>query len=398
MKAEWSRLHYILLTLVIVAGIGVFLIAQDIFLSPANQELDRLETSLENEEKILQTLRTKEENRTTISFQSSREMQRKLPVLPVQDQVLISLDKAESLSNSFIQSIMMEQKESVNSELTEDEDLSNEVTEEQPGQPDGKTTKVSGVRALTFNLEVISPEFPDLLSFLQELNRLSRLVSIDAITFEDQDEGERLTHLVTFSAYYYPALENLQDELPQYHYEPPSNKDNPLDREDSVVTDQEPDNDEEDLNQETDDEEQNRDSQEEASSDEEDEVSQITETHVVQSDDTLFSIIKSFYGTYNRSMAEQIKQVNGMKTDQVNKGSQIKLPVLQGIDPSEKNIAVEGDPKLHKHVVQEDETLFRIIKEFYGTYSKDLANRVKSVNGLSSETVYAGEAVLLPER
>ncbi|QHE53139.1 LysM peptidoglycan-binding domain-containing protein [Pontibacillus sp. HMF3514] len=397
MKAEWSRLHYILLTLVIVAGIGVFVIAQDIFLSPANQELDRLESSLENEEKILQTLRTKEENQTKISFQSSREMQRKLPVLPVQDQVLISLDKAESLSNSFIQSIMMEQQESVNSELTENEDLSNEGTEEQSGQPDGKTTKVSGVRALTFNLEVISPEFPDLLSFLQELNRLSRLISIDAITFEDQDEGERLTHLVTFSAYYYPTLENLQDELPQYHYESPSNKDNPLDREDSVVTDQEPENDESGLEQETEDE-QEVESQEETSDDEEEEVSQITQTHVVQSDDTLFSIIKSFYGTYNRSMAEQVKQVNGMNTDQVNKGSQIKLPILQGIDPSEKNIAVEGNKKLHKHVVQEDETLFRIIKEFYGTYSKDLADRVKSLNGLSSETVYAGEAVLLPAR
>ncbi len=384
MKAEWSRLHYILLTLVIVAGIGVFLIAQNIFLSPVNQELDRSESTLENEKNILKTLRTKEEDQTTISFQSSREMQRKLPVLPVQDQVLISLDKAESLSNSFIQSITMEQQSNNNSGLVEE----GTASEDQQGE---ETTTLQGVQASTFHLEVVSPDFPDLFSFLQELNRLSRIISVDAITFENQNEGERLTHLVTFSAYYYPKLESLQDELPQYHYEPPSNKDNPLDQDDSVIT-----NPDSDIGEETA-EEENDTTAEEPSENEE---PQITETHVVQSEDTLFSIIKKFYGTYNRAMAEQVKEVNGMPTDQVYTGKEIKLPIIQGMDPSETNVTVEGESQqnMHKHVVKEDETLFRIIKKFYGTYSEDLADRVKSLNKVSSETVYAGEAVFLPER
>lgn len=395
MKAEWSRLHYILLTLVIVGGIGFFFITQNIFLSPEKDEVERLERTLENERQIVTSLRNQEENRTTISFQSSREMQRKLPVLPVQDQVLISLDKAESLSNSFIQSITMENQENVTSRLTEGNQASalNESETDPSGQPASKPTETQGIQALTVNLEVISPEFPDLLSFLRELNGLSRLISIDAITFEDQDEGERLTHLVTFSAYYYPTLTSLQDELPQYHYEPPSDKDNPLDRNDAVEPDQES------LEEESGSQEEDVVGQTEEDPVEHEEASvSITKNHEVSAEDTLFRIIKNSYGTYNRNMAETVKQVNGMQTDQVNEGSTIKLPIIQGMDPSQTNVAVEGSRKMHKHVVKDDETLFSIIKDFYGTYSEDLAHRVKSLNKLSSETVYSGESVLLPEQ
>ncbi|NSL51610.1 hypothetical protein [Calidifontibacillus erzurumensis] len=237
-KKNFFVLITIVIALAIVAGAYFY------FISPLNKEINMIKDQLETEEKLYETLAAKVGNTKTTVLENSRFLQKKLPVDSFVEQFIFDLEKAEVVSNSFIENMSFQDVEVSNQELTIDQEDEKSEEANNEGQSVGEgaveeTTSVpampEGIKRVTVNLSVNSKDYFDLLKFLDTIERLERITKIDSLTFsggkeilELDQELEELHYSVVVSTYYYPALEELRDELPVFDMPPPSNKDNPL--------------------------------------------------------------------------------------------------------------------------------------------------------------------------
>ena len=258
MKIEWKRQHILILVAVVLVTILLLTFMHQQLIEPLEGQVKQTESSLETEQKILATLQEKQETTANASSinNTSRETQLKLPVLPVMDQFFIALERAENASESLVTSFAQDGAEEVNIPIPNESDENEnnqsssssdsnqdqgETPEEagqevdpQPNQPAEEAENVK-VNELTFQVSVQSPEFEDVLAFLEELKDLPRMIDITSISFEgprveevQESETQLLDYTVTVSTFYDKSNSLLQDELPQYHYGEPSYKDNPL--------------------------------------------------------------------------------------------------------------------------------------------------------------------------
>ncbi|KGP90967.1 hypothetical protein N780_02850 [Pontibacillus chungwhensis BH030062] len=239
MKIEWRRIHTIVVVLLVIVFLAFYWIVHSLYVDPALQEVDRVKSSLNNEERILNSLADQKTEQQDLTLKTSRELQLKLPVLPVQDQVILAMERAENVSGTFIESVILNGDEMIEAEDDEDIDAAEPTSETE--EVDEETEEASAVEAppvmpsvnaLTYQVNVLAKSFKDLTLFLEELEQIPRLVSFDEIEFQPNesttDEEEQVSFLVTFSAFYEPDLSGLQDELPQYHYPEPSQKETPF--------------------------------------------------------------------------------------------------------------------------------------------------------------------------
>lgn len=156
-------------------------------------------------------------------------MQQKLPVAPLVDQLLLDFQRVEALSDTYILSMDIDQ--SLNPVPQEE---SESVVEGDEGI-DGNQVSIEGLKKITVYLSIRAKRYEDLFQFLVEMDRLSRIISIDSISFRGTDEQimiddyhESLEFFVTVSTYYFPELTELEGELPKVIHPKPSEKENPL--------------------------------------------------------------------------------------------------------------------------------------------------------------------------
>lgn len=255
MRIEWRRIHTIVVVLLLIVFLAFYWVVHSLYVDPAVQEVDQVKSSLKNEERILNSLAEQETQQQDLTLKTSRELQLKLPVLPVQDQVILAIERAENVSGTFIESVVLNGDETIEAEEDENVDAAEDEnvgaaepaseTEEEAAEKDAVESPpvMPSVNALTYQVSVLSKSFEDLTLFLEELERIPRLVSFDEIEFQPNasttDEGEQVSFLVTFSAFYEPDLSGLKDELPQYHYPDPSQKEIPFEVDDEDLTEDE---------------------------------------------------------------------------------------------------------------------------------------------------------------
>ncbi|MFC0522452.1 hypothetical protein ACFFGV_02460 [Pontibacillus salicampi] len=246
MKIEWSR-AYIMWSIVLLLGVlALYLLADRLYIHPVREDLAVVKDSLETEETILTTLQKKKTTSVeSFNEESSRDIQRKLPVEPVIDQFFIALERSEIASNSLVTSFKQEGSNEINISKSNQEQTSLEKgtsveeKEEEMTSKEASEENIVGVNQMNVQLSVQSPNFSQLVQFLQELKSLPRMVDITSVSFNDTSAGEEkeqaintsnnlLQYEVAVSIFYDSSNAILVDELPQYHYGSPSFKDNPL--------------------------------------------------------------------------------------------------------------------------------------------------------------------------
>ena len=94
-------------------------------LYPLQGEIALKETELANEERLLATINEKSVGANPISFESTTELQKKLPVKPLTDQFVRDLEKAEIVSNSEIQSMTFAESDVTIQEANDAADTTN---------------------------------------------------------------------------------------------------------------------------------------------------------------------------------------------------------------------------------------------------------------------------------
>ncbi|MEH6905574.1 pilus assembly protein PilO [Neobacillus drentensis] len=254
MKLRFSKRDSIIIGFVALLVLIILVYAQFFKLAPLKSDLGMKQQSLESEQKLLEIASQKKAEDTKKTSEDTKELQKKLPVEPLQEQLILDLEKAENLSNSKISSMSFSKDADVTTvadpasteTATSQQTTANQTTANQTPVNQGTTnqdtaaqqaaaSQVNGMKKLTVSLSVESPSYEELEKFVGTLESLKRIIVVESISYSGGEEitslaqeEKPLTYSLTFSAFYMPSLEDLAAEVPKVDAPKPAGKDNPL--------------------------------------------------------------------------------------------------------------------------------------------------------------------------
>ncbi|MGD6877972.1 pilus assembly protein PilO [Bacillus infantis] len=207
-----------------------------LFLSPKLDELERKEAELKTEQQLLAAVENNAASRQANSFSSTVELQKRVPVKPLIEQLLLDIEKAEVVSGSFVAEMQFEEGE-VAADTPLEEDVQSAEAQASVAASD-ETVPVAlpqGVRKITVALTARSSTYYEFERFIESLENNKRIILVESIEFEGQEEmstvendSQALNYNIAVSAFYMPELAELEKQLPAIDSPPPGNKRNPL--------------------------------------------------------------------------------------------------------------------------------------------------------------------------
>jgi type IV pilus assembly protein PilO len=249
MKLRLSNKEKLIVWIGILLTITLIAIAQFLMLSPLKSDLETKKQRLQTEQQLLDTLTQQKTDETTKVVEDTRELQKMVPVAPLQEQFILDLERAENVSNSIVKSMNFSKDadvvitppqqetpasvEKTESEVTEVKTVQQEMEEQEAAV----ANTVTGLKKLIINLSVESSTYEDLEKFISTLESLNRIVVVESINYSGSKEvtslGEdktekKLSYSLSVSSYYLPTLNDLIADLPKIDAPGPSNKKNPL--------------------------------------------------------------------------------------------------------------------------------------------------------------------------
>lgn len=201
----------------------------------AKANVNQLETDVQ----ILEAEIAKSQNEKSQFEENQFFHERKMPLDRSIDELILSLQEIEMVSESRIEDITFN---NYDSSLTEaDQVIENEVeetdesaeTDEEGTAEDIDTTEPpisdvveelpDNIKLITVNLSVVSPNFKQFEAFLQEVEKLERITRVDTLSFSKPGEAELLdsetdeddamiTTNVQITTFYYDENESIIDE------------------------------------------------------------------------------------------------------------------------------------------------------------------------------------------
>ncbi|RHW40638.1 hypothetical protein D1B31_10585 [Neobacillus notoginsengisoli] len=264
MRFRLSRKENVIISVLALVLVLVFAGVYFLKVHPLKTDLETKNKSLKTEEQLLAILQGKEKETEEFTAASTTQMQVKIPVKPLVEQLILDLDKAEVVSGSKILSMnfakdgevsIPEQTEEEKAAEAEEESTSAETSEEAANAdetPDGNEAETGqdgqtaqkpvsllevpeGVKKVTIQLSVESPGYEELEKFIATIEGLKRIVIVEAIDYTGgaeittlQQKNDPLKFTVTVSAFYMPELKDLVQQLPNVSAPESAKKRNPL--------------------------------------------------------------------------------------------------------------------------------------------------------------------------
>jgi type IV pilus assembly protein PilO len=244
MKLSFSKKHKLILLVGILLIVLLVVFAQFFKLTPLKSDLESKEQTLSTEKKLLEAITQNKLDETKKVTEDTRELQKKVPVSPLQEQFILDLEKAENVSNSKISTMGFSkgvdvpiETEAAVTETAESTEVPKVETVQEASADQAAPINTTGLKKLNVNLSVESPTYEDIEKFIATLESLNRIVVVESInysggeeitTLDPEKEKEPISYTLTVSAYYLPGLEDLIAELPKIDAPAPANKKNPL--------------------------------------------------------------------------------------------------------------------------------------------------------------------------
>ncbi|EDL64691.1 hypothetical protein [Bacillus sp. SG-1] len=241
MNLQFEKREWLLMAGSIILGVCILAGVYFLLYNPVQKEIDVRAQELETEEKLISILEEKTSNIEQETFQNSISLQKKVPVKPMTEKLLLDLEKAETISDSFISSIQFSEGDVIlplTSQSAEEdiENLSSDDSEDS-GEVNGETQEIlpQGLKKLNAILSVESPSYFEMEKFLEVLEELDRITEIEQIAFEGPEESiiqgdsyDKVSYKLLVAAFYLPDLMQLIEEMPSLNSPPPANKVNPF--------------------------------------------------------------------------------------------------------------------------------------------------------------------------
>ena len=224
-------------------------------INPLKSTIESKKAEVETQQTVLDSISAKLNHTAGTTYQSTLELQKKLPVKPLGDQLILDFKKAEVISGSLILKMevrdeeLAEEAEAVSAQTTDATggtdavDSTETVTtagegsesNTQDAQTDPPLPLPQGVKKLSVKVTVEADDYDEIETFIETMESSRRIMKVDSIEFVGSEEvtsieqsAEPLVYTLGISAFYSPDLIDLQKQLPDMETPPPANKDNPL--------------------------------------------------------------------------------------------------------------------------------------------------------------------------
>ncbi|HEY9577383.1 MAG TPA: hypothetical protein VIR64_06910 [Pseudobacillus sp.] len=249
-----SRLIIPLLLLLLVFA---FVYLYYAFYQPLMLELQTKKQELKSEEKLIQALESQVNDAPSKTVIATNNLQQKLPVKPMTDQLLLDFEKVELLSGSLITEMAFndgeievnggesdlladakkEETNTADNSQADEQTVDNEEAEEPDEAAAGPAPEVlpAGIEKISAQLTVESESYAEMEKFLAELEQQIRIIDIEQLTFDGPEESEKLegtdeplVYDVTIAAYYMPELLSLMQDVPKVDTPSPAKKEDPF--------------------------------------------------------------------------------------------------------------------------------------------------------------------------
>lgn len=216
------------------------------FLQPLRADVQSKGKQLKTNEKLYSSVLNQKTDVKETVVENTLYLQKRLPVKALVDQFILDLQKAETMSNSLILQMVFgsENKEEEENVLDNIKQGFSVIQGEENSESKENVALPTGIEKITVNLLIKSPSYFELEKFLETVENLERIVTVESINFSGNPEvttlGQKKTDInyqVSLSLYYMPDLEDLQDELPKFESGKPANKRNPLTQFDDLTDD-----------------------------------------------------------------------------------------------------------------------------------------------------------------
>jgi type IV pilus assembly protein PilO len=304
------------------------------FYVPKKESLAVAETTLTTDRQTLFALEQQLADQPEIPIVSSLELQKKVPIDPLTELIILQIEKAEVVSDSLVQSIGFS---------------------EGPFVIEAPPEGVETLQQLLVSLSIETSSYATLEAFIDEIEKLERILIVDNISFSspgevttEELEPAKLQLSLSFTAFYRPDLLELLDEGPKVNTPAPADKSNPLPSNEVIDGG-------EVVATETD-------------------ATTITETFEAQETDS-----------------ESIDEASS-ETNSVTQAPASTKPVTKVATAQSTKVASET--KNQTYTVKPGDTLYSISMQYYGT-PKGVEN-IKSANDLTSNKVMVNETLIIP--
>ncbi|MGJ7920549.1 hypothetical protein [Neobacillus sp. LXY-4] len=271
MTFRFTKKEILILVLSLLLTAILIFVGYTYYLNPKQKDVETKTASLKSEQDVLAALQQKQTDKSSLTVENIAVLQRKVPVKAQLEQLILDLEKAEVVSGTVIKNMTFaeadvaaatppqttetnqsnndaakseengeadEQNNAQQAEGTQQTDQTNQQAD-QTGQtgtaPVAATPLPAGIKKLTVTLQVESDNYDELKAFLETLENLQRAVVIETVGFSGggevtnlDSENKKLSYSLTISAFYMPALTDLQDKLPELVTPPPANKTYPF--------------------------------------------------------------------------------------------------------------------------------------------------------------------------
>lgn len=299
---------------------------------PKKESLAVAETTLTTDRQLLFALEQQLADQPEIPIVSSLELQKKVPIDPLTELIILQIEKAEVVSDSLVQSIGFSEGPFVI---------------ESP--PEGVET----LQQLLVTLSIETSTYATLEAFIDEIEKLDRILIVDNISFSspgevttEELEPAKLQLSLSFTAFYRPDLLELLDEGPKVDTPAPADKSNPLPS-NEVIDDGE-------------------------TVETESEATTITETIEVETPES--EPVDETTNESNTVSQSSTKQVTKVATAQSSE--------------------IASEQESQSYTVKPGDTLYSISLEHYGTTEGE--EKIKLANGLTSNIIVLDTTLIIP--
>ncbi|MCM3637281.1 pilus assembly protein PilO [Sporosarcina luteola] len=202
--------------LLVLAIVFLLLLAAYSYLqiyAPAKESNERSAQTLANERDILFALQRQEAQQSPTGTSSSHPLQEMLPVKPLEDLILLQIQKAEVKSDTYVHELNFSIEEPIIENAPE---------------------HVENVQAVIAEVHLAADVYSQIDQFIEEIESMERIFIMDRIEFTAPDEVRTIEQedgpielIVTFHALFRPDLGNLEDEAPKVDAPLPAGKQDP---------------------------------------------------------------------------------------------------------------------------------------------------------------------------
>jgi type IV pilus assembly protein PilO len=234
MNLRIEKKNIIILTASVLLAVLMYVGAYFLYLSPLQDSLALKESQLQSEQQLNTTIETRLASADSNDI-STVELQKMLPVDPLIEQLVLDLEKAEIISNSYITSMEFNNDASQDAALSAETQAQGTETITADDTDNSSIRMPEGVSKTTVTITVESDNYFDLERFIETLEKLKRVVVVDSISFSGpeeidslSDEASPIIMTLTANSFYLSGLDNLKGTNPKVETPEPANKRNPF--------------------------------------------------------------------------------------------------------------------------------------------------------------------------